>query len=171
VGPQSRDAHAWISDHPATSRHGFRPSGAYHSSHHPGTGCGSPGWPGLTLQCGGGRERMNDECLTDELVCRILGWRLAPNRYVKSERTWTPRWKFAPLRNLEHAFALLDRAKGVYTLTTSNGKGFEAEVHVGGRTGKAVGEPKARAITIALARALGLEVERCQPSRAEVGQR
>jgi hypothetical protein len=99
---------------------------------------------------------MSEERLTDQLVTRVMGWRLAPDRYIISGRNWTPRWKFAPLTNLEHAFTLLDRAASAYTLTTNSGRGFEAEIRVGGRIGKAAGEPKARTIALALALALGL---------------
>lgn len=61
------------------------------------------------------------------------------------------------MTSLEHAFELLDHAASAYTLTTNSRGGFEAEVHVGAHIGRASGEPKARAITIALAQALGLE--------------
>ncbi len=102
---------------------------------------------------------MNDERLTDELACRVLGWRAAPGRFIKSGRSWTPRHRFAPLTRLDDAFQLLDRIATAYTLSTVKNDRFTAEVQVGAHAGKASGEPKARTVTIALARALGLEVD------------
>jgi hypothetical protein len=87
------------------------------------------------------------------------------------DRRWIPRWRFAPLTSLEHAFELLDHAASAYTLTTNSRGGFEAEVHVGTRIGRASGEPKARVITLALALALGLEPDGCQPPKTERGRR
>lgn len=100
---------------------------------------------------------MNDDRLTERLATQVLGWKTAPGRLIKPGRAWTPSWRFAPLTNLDHAFDLLDHAASAYTLTMNSGGSFEAEVRVGGRIGKASGEPKARTITIALAHALGLE--------------
>jgi hypothetical protein len=101
---------------------------------------------------------MNDDRLTEKLAAQILGWKAAPGRFIKSDRAWTPSWRFAPLTNLEDAFVLLDASASAYTLATNTDRCFEAEVRVGERVGKASGEPKARSITIALARALGLEI-------------
>ncbi len=101
---------------------------------------------------------MNDDRLTESLAVKVLGWRTAPGRFIKSDRAWTPSWRFAPLTNLEQAFDLLDHAASSYTISTNKEGGFEAEVRVGGRTGKASGKPKARTITLALANALGLEL-------------
>jgi hypothetical protein len=101
---------------------------------------------------------MNDDRLTEALAERVLGWKVAPGRFIKSGRTWMPRWRFAPLKNLEHAFALLDQAADTCTLAITKSGTFSAEVRVGGRIGKASGEPKARTITVALARALGIAV-------------
>ena len=102
---------------------------------------------------------MTDERLTDELAARVLGWRLAPGRYIKSGRGWTPRSKFRPLVDLKDAFRLLDRVSNDYSLLARPGGVFTARVRLDGRAGKATGEPKARAISLAVARALGLEVD------------
>jgi hypothetical protein len=63
------------------------------------------------------------------------------------------------LRNLNRWVALtltLDRAAEGYTLRAA-GDTFTAEVRVSSRTGKASGDLKAKTITLAIARALGLE--------------
>ena len=101
---------------------------------------------------------MIDDRLTDELVHRVFGWRLAPGRYLKTGRSWEPRHSFAPFKQLEHAFRLLDVAATAYRLTVAKGGLFTAEVTVEGRTGKATGSAKARTITLALVAALGLEI-------------
>ena len=103
---------------------------------------------------------MNDDRLTERLAAEVFGWRTAPGRFIKSERSWTPRHRFAPLTRLDDAFQLVDRVATACKLTMIKGGGFAAEVQVGTRVGKATGEPKARTLTTALARALGLEVDR-----------
>jgi hypothetical protein len=99
---------------------------------------------------------MSDDRLTERLVSQVLGWKVAPDRFLKSGRSWIPRWRFAPLTNLEHALQLLDRAASTYTLTGVAGGIFTAEVRVRGRMGKAAGLSKAKTISLALAQALEL---------------
>ena len=101
---------------------------------------------------------MNDEMLTGELVALVMGWRPTPDRFIKSGRSWIPRWRFAPLTNVEHALQLLDRAANTYTLTGVAGGSFTAEVHIPGRVGRASGRSKAKTISFALAQAIGLEL-------------
>lgn len=101
---------------------------------------------------------MNDDRLTEKLAAQVLGWKATPDRFIKSGRSWIPRWRFRPLTELADAFRLLDDAAAHYTLT-GNGTAFAAEVQIESRRGKAVGEQKARTITVAVARALGLEVD------------
>jgi hypothetical protein len=57
---------------------------------------------------------------------------------------------------LEDAFLLLDRSGGTYLLSVGVDGFFNAEVRIGERIGKASGEPKARAITVAVSLALGI---------------
>jgi hypothetical protein len=58
-----------------------------------------------------------------------------------------------------------------YRLEVCEGGIFTAEVRIGSRAGKASGEPKARAITTALARALGLELSDKGSDRVPVPKR
>jgi hypothetical protein len=99
-----------------------------------------------------------DGILTDELAARCLRWRLAPGRYLKPERGWTSRSKFRPLVDIRDAFRLLDAVADDYSLLSKPGGVFTATVRVAGRIGKAAGEPKARAISLAVARAMGMDV-------------
>jgi hypothetical protein len=87
-----------------------------------------------------------------------MGWRAAPDRFIKSGRSWLPKWRFAPLSRLDDAFQLLDRFASTFKLERTSEDTFAVEVRSSGRIGKASGEPKARAITLAIAQALGLEV-------------
>jgi hypothetical protein len=52
----------------------------------------------------------------------------------------------------------LEEAGADYSVNKVDGTAFAAEVRVAGKIGKAAGEPKARAISIALFSALGLEI-------------
>jgi hypothetical protein len=100
---------------------------------------------------------MIDKRLTEELARSVMGWRLAPDRFLRTGRSWTPRYRFTPLTSTDHAFQLLDRAGARYRLTFE-GTRFAAEVWVGDQRGEGSGERKARTITVALARALQIEV-------------
>ena len=101
---------------------------------------------------------MNDDRLTEKLAALILGWKATPDRFIKSGRSWIPRWRFRPLAELADAFRLLDHAAEHYTLTRTCST-FAAEVQIESCRGKAVGEHKARTITVAVARALRLELD------------
>jgi hypothetical protein len=102
---------------------------------------------------------ISEQALTDALAERVMGWKATPDRFIKSGRNWLPKWRFAPLSRLDDAFQLLDRACSTYKLERRDGDPFRAEVRVGGRVGKASGDPRARTITLAIARSLGLEVD------------
>jgi hypothetical protein len=103
---------------------------------------------------------MNDAQLTDELASRVMGWKVASGRFVKPSRSWIPKWRFAPLERLEDAFLLLDTARAAYTVSRSAAGAFTVSVRLSQGRGEASGEPKPRTITIALAKAAGIEVDR-----------
>jgi hypothetical protein len=102
-------------------------------------------------------QSAQDKRITDELAARVLGWQATPDRFLKANRGWIPRWRFAPLARLDDAFVLLEAASGHYKLELAENTPFTAEVAIGHTTGTARGECKPRVITIAVARALGLE--------------
>lgn len=101
---------------------------------------------------------LNDQRVIDQLARQVMGWKVAPDRFVKSNRGWIPRWRFRPLTELADAFLLLDQAAHQYTLR-HDGRTFTAEVRTDTSRGIASGEQKPRTITLAVARALGLEVD------------
>jgi hypothetical protein len=103
-------------------------------------------------------ENLSDRALIDLLAEQVLGWRVAPERFMTEDRSWLPRWRFNPLERLDDAFVLLDRSLPArYQIAQAKGE-FQVEVESNGRIGTAAGSPKARIITFALARSLGLEV-------------
>jgi hypothetical protein len=101
---------------------------------------------------------MNDDRLTEKLAALVLGWKATPDRFIKAGHSWIPRWRFRPLAELADAFLVLDHAADHYILT-KNCSTFAAEVQIDSGWGKAVGAHKARTITLAVARALRLEMD------------
>ncbi len=101
---------------------------------------------------------MTKDNLTAILAERVMGWTIGPDRYMKGNRGWMPRWRFQPVLKLDDAFMLLDKAADTYTLSADKEGVFHAEVRIGDAIGKASGEPKARVIALALVIALGIDV-------------
>lgn len=113
----------------------------------------------------------SDWRLIEKLASQVLGWKTAPGRFIKPNRSRLPYWKFAPLANLDQAFLLLNGAAAVYVLSADAQGVFHAEVRVGPQTGSASGAQKARVIAVALARALHIEVAQTQTTVGrETGQ-
>lgn len=101
---------------------------------------------------------MTSELLTAILVERVMGWRVAPGRLMMGDRIWKPAWRFQPVEKREDAFHLLDAAKSVeYSITAHSSNRFTVRVVVDGTTGEATESSQSRAITYAVARAIGLE--------------
>ena len=101
---------------------------------------------------------MTDQRLTDELAERALGLRKAPGRYLGSDRSWIPESRFRPLTDVRDAIRVLDAVTSDYSLIRKPGGIFTATVRLAGRIGTAAGESRARAVSLAVARAMGLEV-------------
>lgn len=111
------------------------------------------------------RAAMSDDELTAHLAEFVMGWKRAPDRFIKPGRSWIPRWRFRPLEELADAFQLLDQAADHFRLTCDRNRVFTAEVQIGHHRGKASANQVARTITTAVARALGLTVtdDTCTP--------
>jgi hypothetical protein len=100
------------------------------------------------------------EKLTAILAERVMGWSVSPDRFLKGSRGWMPRWRFRPEQNLNDSFQLLEAAKPErYAMGSENGGEFSVRVEITSRVGEARHSSKPRAITLAVARALGIEVE------------
>jgi hypothetical protein len=104
------------------------------------------------------RRTMTNARLTDELACRVMGWKPGRDRFIKSDRQWVLRWRFQPLTSVENAFELLNTAAASLVLTTARDGSFTAQVKLGQRKGRASSPSVATSITVAIARALGLDV-------------
>jgi len=101
-----------------------------------------------------------DVRMTTELACRVMSWRTGPGRFIKPNRGWTPRWKFQPLKKLEHALNLLERAAPQhFSMEGDETTGLHVRVQIAGVIGEARGKSKPRAIAYAVARAVGIQVE------------
>ena len=105
-----------------------------------------------------------NEQLAVLLAQRVMGWGIAPDRFLLGKRRWIPRWRFQPTENLDDAFKLLEKAAPQDYTMGGDSKGFWVRVRIGDSTGEADGASKPRAITCAIARALGIEVEGAEPN-------
>jgi hypothetical protein len=102
---------------------------------------------------------MTSEHLTAILAERVMGWAVAPDRFLVGSRRWMPRWRFKPTEKLEDAFSLLEQsAPQFYSMSAADGEAFSVRVCISGKVGTAQDQLKPRAITMAVARALGIEV-------------
>jgi hypothetical protein len=91
---------------------------------------------------------------------RVMGWEVAPDRFLLGDRRWLPRWRFQPTEKLEDAFRLLDAAMPQqYKMGREAAGLFWVRVRIAGKTGEARHHSKPRAITQAVARALQIPSE------------
>ena len=87
-------------------------------------------------------------------------WSIAEDGFLLGGRRWLPRWRFPPDQRLEDAFRLLERAAPQECLMgVIEGGAFWVKIRIEGAIGEAREPSKARAITFAIARALGIEVD------------
>lgn len=102
---------------------------------------------------------MTTDMLTNLLAQRVLGWIVAPDRFLMGDRRWLPRWRFQPTESAGDAFRLLEEAAPQeYVIRGDNTGNVQVQVRIGEITGEASGRSIPRAITCAIARALGVEV-------------
>lgn len=114
---------------------------------------------------------MTGDQLTALLAERVMGWRVGPDRFLMGHRRWMPRWRFRPAERVEHAHRLLEQAASQeYTMDRSQAGRFLVKVRIAGMTGQADESSQARAITFAVARAIGLEPS-CDDSTQIAGER
>jgi ribosomal protein S9 len=89
-----------------------------------------------------------------------MGWCVGPDRFMTGNRSWISRWRFQPVEKLADALRLLEvAAPAEYILRGDSEGNIRVHVRIGGATGEACSASKARAITWAIARAVGIEVE------------
>ena len=103
---------------------------------------------------------MTSENLAALLAKRVMGWGVGPDRFLIGNRGWMPRWRFQPTEKLPDALRLLEKAAPEeYNMRGDSEGSVRVHVRIGDATGEACGTSKPRAITWAIARALGIEVE------------
>jgi hypothetical protein len=98
--------------------------------------------------------------VTDELARQVMRWKVAPDRFLTGDRRWIPRWRFQPIKNLDSAFRLLEAAAPAdYSMKPDGSGQFCVRVQIGAVTGEARHRSKPAAITLAIARAVGMEIK------------
>lgn len=103
---------------------------------------------------------MTSENIAALLAKRVMGWGVGPDRFLIGNRGWMPRWRFQPTEKLADALRLLETAAPAeYDMRGDSEGNVRVHVRIGDATGEARGASKPRAITWAIARALGIEVE------------
>jgi hypothetical protein len=114
---------------------------------------------------------MTTDQLTAILAERVMGWTMGPERLLMGSRKWMPRWRFKPAERLEDAFRLLEEAAPQeYSICGDDKGNIHVMVRIAGRVGEARGTSRALAITQAIARAVGIEVESPVSPRSPVKQ-
>jgi hypothetical protein len=106
-----------------------------------------------------GPKRTMTEDLTAILSERVMRWGVAPDRFILEGRRWLPRWRFRPVERIEDAFRLLDALDPEeYDMAGRGAEHFRVRIllHNGG-IGEASDKSRARAITYAVARAIGVD--------------
>jgi hypothetical protein len=89
-----------------------------------------------------------------------MGWRVAPDRFLTGSRHWISRWRFQPTERVKDAYFLLEQAAPQeFSMDRTPDGRFWVKVSIGGRTGEARESTQARAVTFAVARAIGLDPE------------
>ncbi len=103
---------------------------------------------------------MTSQVLTQLVAERVMKWTAAPKRFMLGSRKWIPDWRFQPCETFEHAIQLLDAARPTtYSLGVDQKGRFWARVEVDGVVGEASNMSRPRVVTIAVARAVGIDVE------------
>jgi hypothetical protein len=75
-------------------------------------------------------------------------------------RRWMPRWRFRPNQNLSDAFRLLEEAKPQrYAMGSEKNGDFWVRVEIAGRIGRSRHASKPQAITLAVALAVGIDID------------
>lgn len=101
---------------------------------------------------------MTTEKLTALLAERVMGWSSGPGRLQVGKRSWITSWRFQPTERIADAFRLLEKAAPRrYVIEGDEHGNVSVEVKIAGATGEARGASKPRTITLAVARALGIE--------------
>jgi len=104
---------------------------------------------------------MTSELLTALLVERAFGWRVCRDRFMTGgDREWLKRAAFQPTRSLDAAYRLLNAVKPIDYQFGGSASGLcWARVKLRGASGEASYSSLPMAICLAIAQALGIDVE------------
>ncbi|MGD0132585.1 MAG: hypothetical protein ABSE57_11090 [Bryobacteraceae bacterium] len=103
---------------------------------------------------------MTNDQLTAILAERVMRWSVGPDRFTMGGRRWLPLWRFQPVTRLEDAFRLLESvAPEEFIMGAAESGGFWVKLRFAGTTVEARDPSKPRAITLAIARALGIAAD------------
>lgn len=97
--------------------------------------------------------------LTTVLAERVMGWRVGPERFILGGRQWITRSHFQPFSRIQDAFRLLQKAATAYSITKAPDGVLTATVRIGDLIGTASGRVEAATITLAIARATGVDLK------------
>ncbi|MGD1095844.1 MAG: hypothetical protein ABSB35_28110 [Bryobacteraceae bacterium] len=102
---------------------------------------------------------INDD-LTNVLARHVMKWDIGVDRFLMGRRKWIPCWRFQPMERLEDAFRLLEvAAPQEYTMSREGPGPFCVRVRISGKTGEARDRSMPRAISLAVSRALQIQVD------------
>lgn len=103
---------------------------------------------------------MTRDLLTGLLAEKAMGWRIAPDRFLLGERKWKPRHYFQPTKRPADALRLLKIATvESYTVERNRRGNYTVSVRIAGRHGEATERSGALAISLAVARALQIDID------------
>jgi hypothetical protein len=106
---------------------------------------------------------MTSEQLTAAITQRVMGWTVAPDRFMTGNRGWIPRGRFRPTERIQDAFKLLmAAAPAEYDLGCAKGEPSRAKVRIGTVAAEASAPSLPLAMCLAIAKALGIEVGACE---------
>ena len=100
---------------------------------------------------------MSSDRLTALLAERVMHWGVGPERFLLGKRQWIRRSQFQPMDRIQDAFRVLRKASNGYSLAKTPEGVFTATVQIGDRTGFAAGYAEAATISLAIARAIGVD--------------
>jgi hypothetical protein len=98
--------------------------------------------------------------LTVVLAEKVMGWRVAPDRFLMDRRRWLATWRFQPTKNIADAFQLVEAAGVVeFALRASRNGVYGVKVRTSAASAEASGSSLPLTICVAIARAYSIDVE------------
>jgi hypothetical protein len=113
---------------------------------------------------------MTNDKLAALLAERVMGWSVTPDRFLMGNRRWMPRWRFQPIERLPDAIRLLEASAAErFEISTDENGDLSVRVDISGKTGEARDRSRPRAVTLAIAKALQIDMNSPEGSACFVG--